>query len=194
MWNCQKCNEEIEDTFDVCWNCGTSKEGIIPEDIDEFKKIKKEIAKELAPTNFKFKTSTFRAVFCFIATVAGLSKLPTLNDASDHYAIAGAICAFILFLYWLWGSTLKLFPGSVNNFVIENDQLILRNAYGKEKDIIKINTVSLYGNGDIISINGINRKGKNKIFEIEKHKLEVNDYERIKSLLKKGVVSKSGGK
>jgi hypothetical protein len=22
MWNCSKCNEEIEDTFDTCWKCG----------------------------------------------------------------------------------------------------------------------------------------------------------------------------
>ena len=21
MWICEKCNEEIEDNFDVCWNC-----------------------------------------------------------------------------------------------------------------------------------------------------------------------------
>ena len=23
MWNCKKCNEEIEDSFDVCWNCSS---------------------------------------------------------------------------------------------------------------------------------------------------------------------------
>jgi hypothetical protein len=28
MWRCQKCGEDIEDSFDVCWNCGTSKEGV----------------------------------------------------------------------------------------------------------------------------------------------------------------------
>ncbi len=28
MWKCQKCNEEIEDTFDACWNCGTSVDGV----------------------------------------------------------------------------------------------------------------------------------------------------------------------
>ncbi len=27
MWNCGKCAENIEDTFDVCWNCGTSNDG-----------------------------------------------------------------------------------------------------------------------------------------------------------------------
>lgn len=28
MWQCVKCGETIEDTFEVCWNCGTSEEGI----------------------------------------------------------------------------------------------------------------------------------------------------------------------
>ena len=28
MWNCKKCNEENEDSFDSCWNCQTfSNEG-----------------------------------------------------------------------------------------------------------------------------------------------------------------------
>lgn len=28
MWECKKCRESLEDTFDVCWKCGTSMEGI----------------------------------------------------------------------------------------------------------------------------------------------------------------------
>jgi hypothetical protein len=28
MWKCPKCHEMLEDTFDVCWNCGTSREGV----------------------------------------------------------------------------------------------------------------------------------------------------------------------
>ncbi len=28
MWTCQKCQEKIEDSFDACWNCGTSQEGV----------------------------------------------------------------------------------------------------------------------------------------------------------------------
>jgi hypothetical protein len=31
MWNCPKCHEEVEDDFDVCWNCQTGKDGSIPE-------------------------------------------------------------------------------------------------------------------------------------------------------------------
>lgn len=28
MWTCSKCRQSIEDQFDVCWNCGTSRDGI----------------------------------------------------------------------------------------------------------------------------------------------------------------------
>jgi hypothetical protein len=28
MWQCTKCRETIEDSFDLCWNCGTSKDGV----------------------------------------------------------------------------------------------------------------------------------------------------------------------
>lgn len=28
MWECKKCRESVEDTFDVCWKCGTSMEGV----------------------------------------------------------------------------------------------------------------------------------------------------------------------
>jgi uncharacterized protein YbjQ (UPF0145 family) len=27
MWECPKCHESIEGTFDTCWNCGTSRDG-----------------------------------------------------------------------------------------------------------------------------------------------------------------------
>lgn len=28
MWKCQKCHEKQEESFEVCWSCGTSKEGV----------------------------------------------------------------------------------------------------------------------------------------------------------------------
>lgn len=28
MWECKKCCEPIEDSFDACWRCGTSSEGV----------------------------------------------------------------------------------------------------------------------------------------------------------------------
>lgn len=39
MWCCPECREQVEDNFEVCWNCGTSITGVrdpgfIPEDRD----------------------------------------------------------------------------------------------------------------------------------------------------------------
>jgi len=28
MWRCSKCGESVDDSFDVCWNCGTTKDGM----------------------------------------------------------------------------------------------------------------------------------------------------------------------
>jgi hypothetical protein len=28
MWTCPKCREEVEDSFDVCWSCGTTIDGV----------------------------------------------------------------------------------------------------------------------------------------------------------------------
>ena len=28
MWQCATCREKLENSFDVCWSCGTSKDGV----------------------------------------------------------------------------------------------------------------------------------------------------------------------
>jgi hypothetical protein len=28
MWPCPKCREDVVDDFDVCWNCGTTRDGV----------------------------------------------------------------------------------------------------------------------------------------------------------------------
>jgi hypothetical protein len=28
MWTCKKCQERLEDSFETCWNCGTSRSGV----------------------------------------------------------------------------------------------------------------------------------------------------------------------
>ena len=40
MWTCAKCGEEVEDSFEVCWNCGAAKDGGVPADEDEFERDK----------------------------------------------------------------------------------------------------------------------------------------------------------
>lgn len=28
MWNCPKCHATVDDQFEVCWNCGTNRQGV----------------------------------------------------------------------------------------------------------------------------------------------------------------------
>lgn len=32
MWRCVECDAEVDDNFDLCWNCGTSSDGILDPD------------------------------------------------------------------------------------------------------------------------------------------------------------------
>ena len=34
MWRCSNCNESVEDTFDVCWNCGAAADGHVNSDFE----------------------------------------------------------------------------------------------------------------------------------------------------------------
>ncbi len=44
VWKCKKCKEEVEDSYEICWNCGANKEGIIDKETEsEFKELKKEV-------------------------------------------------------------------------------------------------------------------------------------------------------
>lgn len=44
VWKCKKCKEEVEDSYDICWNCGASKDGSIDKKTEtEFKELKKEV-------------------------------------------------------------------------------------------------------------------------------------------------------
>ncbi len=49
MWQCVKCHERLEENFDVCWSCGTSREGI--EDAS-FRKADDFIPEPAAPEPF----------------------------------------------------------------------------------------------------------------------------------------------
>ena len=48
MWKCLGCGEQLEDQFDACWNCGTSKNGTRDQDSPPDKPIFAD-AKQLEP-------------------------------------------------------------------------------------------------------------------------------------------------
>jgi hypothetical protein len=51
MWQCIKCREQVDDDFEVCWNCGTSSEGI--ED-PAFRRAEQVRAEEVEPSSPAF--------------------------------------------------------------------------------------------------------------------------------------------
>ena len=46
MWECKHCSEEVEDTFDICWNCNFDKTGSIST-FEEIKNNVKEINRQI---------------------------------------------------------------------------------------------------------------------------------------------------
>ncbi len=42
MWKCPQCDESLRDSFEVCWNCGTSKDGVRDPDFASLKEQTRE--------------------------------------------------------------------------------------------------------------------------------------------------------
>lgn len=65
MWTCKKCNEELEDEFDECWNCTElSAEDIIKE---EQKIRKQEVKQEVKQGIKKFSNKIISLILAFIS-------------------------------------------------------------------------------------------------------------------------------
>lgn len=40
MWKCSKCGEDVEELFDVCWNCGTTSDGVEDPNFDKARRAR----------------------------------------------------------------------------------------------------------------------------------------------------------
>lgn len=69
MWECKKCKEDIEDQFDVCWNCGCDKMGNVALDREEQTKLK-EIKTDIALENSRSKYPALRTIAGFYTLFA----------------------------------------------------------------------------------------------------------------------------
>jgi hypothetical protein len=69
MWKCKKCKEDVEDQFDVCWNCGSDKMGNVALDTEEQKTLK-EIKTEIAIENSRSKYPALRSIAGFYTLLA----------------------------------------------------------------------------------------------------------------------------
>ena len=53
MWHCVKCGEEVEDIFELCWNCQASRSGRSMAPFDSDAPAKTDRAAEIANKRFK---------------------------------------------------------------------------------------------------------------------------------------------
>src|SRR5262245_51376234 len=51
MWKCSKCLEAVDDGFEVCWNCGTSREGIEDPEFRRAEQIRAEELESVPPSS-----------------------------------------------------------------------------------------------------------------------------------------------
>lgn len=82
MWECRKCGEEVEDDFDVCWNCQAGRDGSLPES-------------SVTPTEDKVKPEKK------IKATSSPEVTSLMNRYKDAYLIARATNG--------WGKLIKIF-------------------------------------------------------------------------------------
>jgi len=93
MWNCKKCNEEIDDVFDECWNCKQS----LDETTENFYKKK-------AIRTAESKNGCLTNILSIIAAALGLSlgvvlQLLIYNEAGPEIGIFPVALAFGTYYY-----------------------------------------------------------------------------------------------
>lgn len=96
MWKCNNCNEELEDHFEVCWNCSHNKSGFF--------------VKEKSEKEFKIWDST---------ETEKKPKTKAHNKAANEYGIAGFVLSSILILHEGFLNMLEM------NVVLEKDEKMI---------------------------------------------------------------------
>jgi hypothetical protein len=131
MWQCGNCNAEVEDDLDLCWKCGTGKDGSPPDDPEAFADNRQN-ALELAvdPGDGTRAVGRPHNFYDFIAdalfALAGLTAIGTvimavLADASSDVRTSGLAGGAVA------GLTV-LFYGALTVFTIAALAAILRVA------------------------------------------------------------------
>jgi len=99
MWTCSKCNEQLDDRFDSCWQCGTAQDGTPPP--DDFLK-EKEQNRQVLDSEFleHFKcckcSHTDARVKRVATTGTGLSKLIDIQH-NTFIAVSCENCGYTEF-------------------------------------------------------------------------------------------------
>ncbi|MBT7815831.1 MAG: hypothetical protein HN566_03720 [Polaribacter sp.] len=90
MWICEKCNEEIEDNFDSCWNC--IKESDVKEEIDRVNSEQPDLNTLIAKESEKDERKVYRTwqKVCFVIFGGGIIFRLIIGggiDFSSSYAL-----------------------------------------------------------------------------------------------------------
>jgi hypothetical protein len=99
MWTCSKCREEVDDDFDVCWSCGTTREGVQNTDFNP------DLEGIIGADAYRAQREAVQ--YEDLVTVATFADAPEAHMARSRLESQG-ITAFIM--DELAGSTLGLFP------------------------------------------------------------------------------------
>ncbi|MDG2221701.1 MAG: hypothetical protein P8L85_09985 [Rubripirellula sp.] len=88
MWICSKCQESVEDSFDLCWSCGTSKDGT--ED-PEFQAVK-DVAAETESSMDELATAAYQSpqaeeVVCDYCGANEFKMNVCLSNTHDAHAV-----------------------------------------------------------------------------------------------------------
>jgi hypothetical protein len=76
MWQCSNCREKVDDGFEVCWNCGTSSDGVPDPEFRRAEPLDEEDTQPWTPVN--------RPVDAESTDIRALAPDPTLTPRCPH--------------------------------------------------------------------------------------------------------------
>lgn len=102
MWQCTKCGEEIDDPFEACWNCGTSKDGVADPEFES----ETDAAEAGTPPENRWRLNAFWAA-AIVTGVAGfvvflvpplvlMSNSPATRKMLGMYIVLAAAESFLV--------------------------------------------------------------------------------------------------
>lgn len=134
MWICKECKSEVEDNFEVCWNCGntekdisvstndSSKHATEPEEYTETPKDNDDPFIDIKSLEATVKKRFFN---CLIDTIVILLLAMGLDYFTGDNEIVLFLLPFIFFLYYLLFET---FSGATIGKLITSTRVV--NVYG----------------------------------------------------------------
>jgi len=94
LWKCSNCGESIEADFDLCWNCGTSRDGELVPDFQS--EAEKEISSEVRDVVNRqtlpiivCAASWLTLFFCFFVLDIGVKKIG--ESTYNEYSVIGSV-------------------------------------------------------------------------------------------------------